>query len=64
VATIAALATLKGTASQLRSHFAIGLNTGLTEAQLRGLVQVLRHEVGSQPAADAGRILDEVLRTR
>lgn len=32
VATIAALATLTGTESQLRSHFSIGLNTGLTEA--------------------------------
>jgi alkylhydroperoxidase/carboxymuconolactone decarboxylase family protein YurZ len=64
VATIAGLATLKGTESQLRSHFAIGLNTGLTEAQLRGLVQVLRYEVGSQQAANAGRILDEVLCNR
>ncbi|WP_433794833.1 (R)-mandelonitrile lyase [Actinoplanes sp. CA-252034] len=64
VATIAALATLKGTESQLRSHFAIGLNTGLTEGQLRGLVQVLGNEVGTRQADNAGRILDEVLRTR
>lgn len=64
VATIAALATLKGTESQLRSHLAIGLNTGLSEEQLRGLIQVLRHEVGAQQAADADRILDEVLRNR
>ena len=64
VATIAGLATLKGTESQLRSHFAIGLNTGLTEGQLRGLVQVLRNEVGSRQADNAGRILDEVLRDR
>src|SRR3954468_12786848 len=64
VATIATLATLKGTESQLRSHFTIGLNTGLTEAQLRGLVQVLRNEVGSQQADNASRILDEVIRNR
>ena len=64
VATIAALATLKGTEAQLRSHFTIGLNTGLTEAQLRGLVQVLRNEVGSRQADDAGRILDEVIPSR
>jgi 4-carboxymuconolactone decarboxylase len=64
VATIAALATLKGTDSQLRSHLAIGLNTGLSEAQLRGLVQVLRNEVGSRQAGNAGRILDEVIRDR
>ncbi|WP_084298030.1 (R)-mandelonitrile lyase [Actinoplanes friuliensis] len=56
VVTIAALATLTGTESQLRSHFAIGLNTGLSEAQLRGLLQVLGQEAGN-----AARILDEVL---
>ncbi|WP_250032475.1 (R)-mandelonitrile lyase [Paractinoplanes maris] len=64
IATIAALATLAGTESQLRSHFTIGLHTGLSEAQLRGLIQVLSHEVGSRQAADAGRILDEVVRHR
>ncbi len=64
VATIAALATLKGTESQLRSHFAIGLNTGLTEGQLLGLVQVLGNEVGTRQADNASRILDEVLRNR
>jgi alkylhydroperoxidase/carboxymuconolactone decarboxylase family protein YurZ len=64
VATVAALATLKGTESQLRSHFTVGLNAGLSEAELRGLIQVLRHEVGSQQAADGGRILDEVIRNR
>jgi 4-carboxymuconolactone decarboxylase len=64
VATIAALATLKGTKSQLRSHFGIGLNTGLSEAQLRGLVDLLEDEVGSRQAAEAGRILDDVVRER
>lgn len=64
VATIAALATLKGTESQLRSHFGIGLNTGLTEVQLRGLAQVLRKEVGSRQADNASRILDEVISNR
>ena len=64
VATIAALATLTGTRSQLRSHFTIGLNTALTEAQLRGLVQVLRTEVGQQQGDAAEQILDDVLKNR
>jgi 4-carboxymuconolactone decarboxylase len=64
VATIAALATLTGTQSQLRSHLRIGLNAGLTEAQLRGLVQVLRTEVGPQQGDAAGHILDEILDNR
>jgi quercetin dioxygenase-like cupin family protein len=32
--------------------------------QLRGLIQVLRNEVGSQQAGNAGRILDEVIHDR
>ncbi len=49
---------------QLQPHFGIGLHTGLAEAQLRDLVSVLRAEVGEQQADNAGRILDEVLRSR
>lgn len=64
VATIAALATLGGTESQLRSHFTIGLNAGLTEAQLRGLVQVIRTEVGREQGDAAAKILDDVLKNR
>jgi 4-carboxymuconolactone decarboxylase len=64
VATIAALAALTGTQPQLQSHFNIGLNTGLTEAQLRGLVQVLRAEVGQQQGDAAEKILDQVLQNR
>jgi Carboxymuconolactone decarboxylase family len=37
---------------------------GVTEAQLRGLAQVLRTEVGDQQGDNADRILDEVLKTR
>ncbi len=64
IATIAALATLTGTESQLRSHVGIGLNTGLTEAQLRGLVQVIRTEVGQPQGDAAATILDDVLKNR
>ncbi|MBU2668030.1 carboxymuconolactone decarboxylase family protein [Actinoplanes bogorensis] len=64
IATISALAALTGTGSQLRSHFAIGLNTGLTEDQLRGLVRVLRAELGQEPGDAAERILDDVLANR
>lgn len=61
LATIAALATLDGTGAQLRSHFAVGLNTGLTAENLRALVSVLHAEVGQARAARAGSLLDEVL---
>ncbi|HEX5198482.1 MAG TPA: carboxymuconolactone decarboxylase family protein [Actinoplanes sp.] len=64
IATIAALATLTGTESQLQSHLNIGLHTGLTKTQPRDLVQVIRTEIGQQQGETADRILDQVLTNR
>jgi 4-carboxymuconolactone decarboxylase len=64
IATIAALANLDGVTSQLGAHFNIGLNTGLTEANMRGLVELLRAQVGQAQADKAGTILDDVLSRR
>jgi 4-carboxymuconolactone decarboxylase len=61
IATVAALANLDGVESQLRSHMAIALNTGLTEANLRGLVSVLQARIGQARADRARDVLDEVL---
>jgi 4-carboxymuconolactone decarboxylase len=61
VATVAALANMPGLDPQLESHFRASLNIGLTETQLRGVVSVLRKNVGSRQADHAGRILDRVL---
>jgi 4-carboxymuconolactone decarboxylase len=47
IATVAALAALDGVESQLRSHFGIALNTGLTEAHLRGVIAVVRARIGT-----------------
>lgn len=52
--TIAALVSLGGVEAQLQSHLGIGLNTGLTEPQLRQLLALAEISVGKQ-AADAGR---------
>jgi 4-carboxymuconolactone decarboxylase len=64
IATIAALATLAGVNSQLQAHFAIGFNTGLTEADMKGLVAVLRSEVGQREADNASDVLNKVLSSR
>jgi 4-carboxymuconolactone decarboxylase len=64
LATIAALSAMDGTGAQLRSHFAIGLHTGLTAQNLRALVSVLHADVGREQADQAGAILDEVLESR
>lgn len=64
IATIAALAALTGVEPQLRSHFNVGLRVGLTEAQLRGIVEMIGNKVDPERAANAVRVLDETLRAR
>jgi len=64
LATISALASMTGTAGQLRFHLGAAMNTGLTEGQLRDYVAVLRSEVGEQEAANAAAVLDEVAGAR
>jgi 4-carboxymuconolactone decarboxylase len=64
IATVAALAALDGVESQLRSHFGIALNAGLTEPQLRDLIIHLHACVGPDQSDRAAAILDQVLTTR
>jgi alkylhydroperoxidase/carboxymuconolactone decarboxylase family protein YurZ len=64
IATISALASMEGVNSQLQSHFNVGFNVGLTEAQMRSLVSVLEAKVGKKEADNANEILSKVLRTR
>ncbi len=64
LATISALASIEGVNPQLQAHFAIGFNTGLTEAQMRGLISVLEVIVGKKEAENAREILGKVLSTR
>jgi len=64
IATISALANMKGVNSQLQSHFSVGLNVGLTEAQMRSLISVLEAKVGKKEADNANEILRKVLSSR
>ncbi len=64
IATISALASMAGVESQLQSHFNVGLNVGLTEAQLRSLTSVLEAKVGKKEADNANEILNKVLGSR
>ncbi|XVV08602.1 carboxymuconolactone decarboxylase family protein [Actinoplanes sp. CA-131856] len=57
IATVAALASLEGVESQLRSHVAIARNAGVTDADLHSVAATLRARVG-EAAADR---LDQVL---
>ena len=64
IATISALASLNGTASQLRSHCRVGLNVGLSEVQLKALAEVLAAKVGKKEAGNMATALGEVLESR
>lgn len=61
IATISALACIGGVNPQLQGHFNIGLNVGLTEAQLRSLIAILDANVGKKEAANADSVLSKVL---
>ena len=58
------LANMKGVNPQLQSHFNIGFNVGLTEAQMRSLISVLEAKVGKEEADNAKEILSKVLGSR
>ncbi len=64
LATIAALANMTGTAGQLKFHLGAAMNTGLTEAQMRDFITVLRDRVGTEEAEAARGVLETVVSER
>ncbi len=61
IATISALANIEGLNPQMRSHFRVAFNTGLTEAQLRSLISVIESKFGKKQADIASAVLGDVL---
>ena len=51
---------MDGVNTQLQAHFNVGLNTGLTEAQLKNLISVLRAKVGKKVAENACSIRQSI----
>ena len=47
LATIAALASMSGTAGQLKFHLGAAMNTGLTESQMQEFIAVLNAKIGA-----------------
>jgi 4-carboxymuconolactone decarboxylase len=64
LATIAALASMPGTAGQLQFHLGAAMHTGLTAAQMQEFIAVLKAKVGTKEAESADAILRQVLRNR
>lgn len=64
IATISALASMTGVNAQLQSHFNVGFNVGLTQAQMRSLISVLGLKLGIKEADNASAVLEKVLAAR
>ena len=64
LATISALASMTGTAGQLRFHLGAAMNIGLTEAQMNEFISVLESRVGKREAESAPEALAKVLSNR
>ncbi len=64
LATISALASMTGTAAQLRFHLGASMNVGLTEAQMKDFISVLNAKVGQKEAESANQVLTAVLQSR
>ncbi len=62
--TISALASMTGTAGQLRFHLGAAMNTGLTETQMKDFISVLKVKVGKTEAEGANQVLTAVLQSR
>jgi len=62
--TIAALASMVGTAGQLYFHLGAAMNTGLSEAQIHAFIAVLKDKVGQGDAEGATAVLTHVLSSR
>lgn len=61
LATIAALAALRGVENQLRSHFGVGMYNGLTESQLTEVIFIIQTKVDEKEGKAAGGVLKELL---
>lgn len=64
LATVAALTAMTATEVQLQAHLGVALNVGLTERQLRGLIEVLRAWLGEDRALSAQAILNQILESK
>lgn len=60
VATIAALSAMTGVQSQLGSHIQIGMNTGLSEAEITQIITLVKQDVGTSQAAAATEVLNKI----
>lgn len=64
LATISALAAMKGVEPMLQGHLNMGMNVGLTEEQLNEVMAIIGKNIGSELETTGKRILEQVVRNR
>lgn len=64
LATVGALASMYEVNPQLQAHFKNGMNTGLTENQMRDVVEIIREKVGENEGNNAEMVLNRYLEIR
>jgi alkylhydroperoxidase/carboxymuconolactone decarboxylase family protein YurZ len=62
--TISTLATLSGVESQLKAHINMGMNTGITDEQLKEAFLVIGTIIGKKEGDSALEVLKKVVETR
>jgi 4-carboxymuconolactone decarboxylase len=62
--TISALATISGVEPQLQAHIGMGMNTGLTEEQLKEVFALIGVVIGSKEGESAVTVLEKVIAAR
>jgi 4-carboxymuconolactone decarboxylase len=62
--TITALASITGVENQLQAHIGMGMNTGLTPAQLQEAFAIVGTHLGEDRETSATDVLNKVLATR
>ncbi|MDQ3801174.1 MAG: carboxymuconolactone decarboxylase family protein [Acidobacteriota bacterium] len=64
IATISALAAMVGVEPQLESHLSMGMNTGLTESQLKQVFDLIEKNVSRRQAETARKSLTKIIAAR
>jgi alkylhydroperoxidase/carboxymuconolactone decarboxylase family protein YurZ len=62
IATVSALASIKGLDAQLRSHLKVCKNIGFTEQQLKDIAVILSNTAGHQAGNTATAIIDDIFK--
>ena len=55
------LSAMPGVAPQLQAHLTMGMNTGLTESQLKGVFSLIEKHIGKQEADVAESVLSKMI---